>query len=760
MRARSLRSGYSAMAALLAASVFCAAAWAFPPYQASLFAQYPGAAASLSNCVACHDSPGSLPVNPFGAAFMANGSVFNGALEALDSDGDGYTNGAELTSSPATNPGNATSRPPGTVTPPAPPPTTPPAPPTTTPTPPTPPPTTPSGPSINYTGTWWNPAESGWGINLNHQGDILFATLFTYDETGAQMWLFMSSGALQADGRTYTGELYRARGPAFDAQPFTPITTANITPVGTMSLTFSTAGTASLSYTYLGVAVSKEIVPMVYGTAATICSATTTNRASLTNYQDMWWNPAESGWGVNVVHQNNILFAMLTTYDLSGNSVWLVMSAGILQPDGSFLGDLYRTTGPAFNAQPFTPITDRNLAKVGTMRFTFADGVTGTLAYTVNDVSVSKPITRFVFSNPIPSCASLAQPPVAQVIDGPTLYADNCAGCHKALASSTKGGAILSRIQGAISGDVGGMGYLSTLTSAQLQAIVTALASVTPSAISDGPTLYADNCAGCHKTLARSTKGEATLTRIQGAISANVGGMGYLSTLTSTQLQAIVTALASVSPPTPPAATDGPALYASNCAGCHRALASSTKGGATLTRIQGAISGDVGGMGYLSKLTSVQLQAIVTALAPVSPPVISDGPTLYTTYCSSCHKPLASSTKGGTTLASLQAAISANTGGMGSLSSLTVTQLQAVVTALASIAPMPTPVCGSCHAIPPTSGKHSKHKARSCSTCHGPGYSSTTVGATHNNGKKEVISVGWDPVKRTCSNSCHETKAW
>jgi mono/diheme cytochrome c family protein len=278
--------------------------------------------------------------------------------------------------------------------------------------------------------------------------------------------------------------------------------------------------------------------------------------------------------------------------------------------------------------------------------------------------------------------------------------------------------------------------------------------------VTDGPALYANNCAGCHKSLASSTKGGATLTRIQGAISGNTGGMGYLSTLTSTQLQAIVIALASVTPPTPPAVTDGPALYANNCAGCHKSLASSTKGGATLTRIQGAISANTGGMGYLSTLTSTQLQAIVTALASVMPPVISDGTTLYATYCSSCHKPLASSTKGGATLARLQAAISANTGGMGSLSSLTAAQLQALVTALASIAPTPTPVCGSCHAIPPTSGKHDKHKSRSCSTCHGPGYSSTTVGATHNNGKKEVISVGWDPAKRTCNNSCHDTKKW
>ena len=38
-----------------------------------------------------------------------------------------------------------------------------------------------SASSLNYTGMWWNPDESGWGINVVHQGDIVFATLFTYD---------------------------------------------------------------------------------------------------------------------------------------------------------------------------------------------------------------------------------------------------------------------------------------------------------------------------------------------------------------------------------------------------------------------------------------------------------------------------------------------------------------------------------------------------------------------------------------------------
>ena len=36
----------------------------------------------------------------------------------------------------------------------------------------------------NFQGLWWNPDQSGWGINFAHQGDIIFATWFTYDAAG------------------------------------------------------------------------------------------------------------------------------------------------------------------------------------------------------------------------------------------------------------------------------------------------------------------------------------------------------------------------------------------------------------------------------------------------------------------------------------------------------------------------------------------------------------------------------------------------
>jgi hypothetical protein len=209
----------------------------------------------------------------------------------------------------------------------------------------------------SQTALWWNPAESGWGINLNHQGSIMFGTLFTYDAGGLPLWLVMSNGAMQADGLTYTGDLYRTTGPAFNANPFTPIGAANVTKVGTMSLEFRDAIVGTLTYTVNGVSVTKTIQRQVYGSRAANCLPTSDTRTASTNYQDLWWNPAESGWGLNLTHQDSTLFGTLFTYDTTGRSVWLVMSAGLRQSDGSYLGDLYRTGGPPFNATPFTGVT-------------------------------------------------------------------------------------------------------------------------------------------------------------------------------------------------------------------------------------------------------------------------------------------------------------------------------------------------------------------------------------------------------------------
>ena len=253
-----------------------------------------------------------------------------------------------------------------------------------------------SAAAANYTALWWNPAESGWGINLSHQGDILFGTLFTYAPDGRDMWVVAPELRLQADG-SFSGSVFRTRGPAFDAQPWSAI---SFDAVGTMGVRFNAAGTATLQYTINNTAVSKVIERQVFGPAPT-CTAQAGSRVAEGNYTDLWWNPAESGWGLNLTHQGDILFATLFTYAADGRDLWLVGPALRRQADGRFTGDIFRTTGPPFGTQPWTAISAQG---VGTMTLTFANGESATLAYTFGGAAVTKSITRQVFAATVPVC--------------------------------------------------------------------------------------------------------------------------------------------------------------------------------------------------------------------------------------------------------------------------------------------------------------------------------------------------------------------
>ena len=260
-----------------------------------------------------------------------------------------------------------------------------------------------NGGTKNYEGLWWNaPAESesGWGINFAHQGDIIFATWFTYDTTGKAWWLSMT--AEKTADATYAGTLYRTSGSAFSAVPF-DATKFTATPVGSATLHFPDDNNGTFAYTVNGVSQTKSIIRQVFGPLPRCTFGAQADLALATNYQDLWWNApggSENGWGVNFTHQGDIIFATWFTYDANGAPLWLSGTAH-KSADRTYAGDLYRTSGPPFNAVPWTKVT---ATKVGTLTLTFANGNSGTFDYTVDGVRQTKPITRQVFRSPGTVC--------------------------------------------------------------------------------------------------------------------------------------------------------------------------------------------------------------------------------------------------------------------------------------------------------------------------------------------------------------------
>ena len=216
----------------------------------------------------------------------------------------------------------------------------------------------------NFEGSWWTaPAgsESGWGLNFAHQGDVIFATVFTYDATGRTWWLSMTANRM--GNNVFTGTLYETRGPAFNTVPFDSKAVAYHA-VGSGTLDFSDANNGTFSYNVNGIAQSKPITRTVFGNLP-ICtaSATQSDLYAATNYQDIWWAAAgtgETGWGLHFTHQGDIIFATWFTYDFDGSPLWLSATAQKSAP-GVYSGTLYRTTGPAFGTVPFDPAEGRAL---------------------------------------------------------------------------------------------------------------------------------------------------------------------------------------------------------------------------------------------------------------------------------------------------------------------------------------------------------------------------------------------------------------
>ncbi|MET0345120.1 MAG: S8 family peptidase [Casimicrobiaceae bacterium] len=260
-------------------------------------------------------------------------------------------------------------------------------------------------PDFDVEGPWWNaPAgsESGWGLNVAQQGGIVFATWFTYDDAGAPLWLSMTGMKLSPNA--YTGTLYRTRGPAFNAEPFDPARVTRAA-VGNATLTFTDSQHGTFSYRVGSVAQTRAITRMMFGALPVCRSGAHPGFATATNYQDIWWNAppeSESGWGISLAHQGNIIFATWFTYDAAGNPRWLsatVNSVGLR----TYAGTLYRSSGPPFSAVTFDPARVK-LVAVGEARLEFADGNAATFSYVVDGVAQTKMITRQVFRAPGTLC--------------------------------------------------------------------------------------------------------------------------------------------------------------------------------------------------------------------------------------------------------------------------------------------------------------------------------------------------------------------
>ncbi len=355
------------------------------------------------------------------------------------------------------------------------------------------------------------------------------------------------------------------------------------------------------------------------------------------------------------------------------------------------------------------------------------EAVTGDSANSIADAIIEEPLMSTI------SLSSAQLEAIADYLNGVTpppppttgqqLYNNYCLACHGPGGT----GGVYEAVNGSSANEIAdaideeSMMNSISLNSSQLEDIADYLSGEgggggTPApAPTDGATLYGNNCSGCHGALASSSKLNRTAAQIQSAIDTNTGGMGGLSSLTPTNVQAIADALATGggTPPPPPTPVDGATLYTNNCSGCHGALANSTKLNRTASQIQAAIDANIGGMGGLNTLTTTEVQAIADALAGGgTTPVPTTGEELYITYCQSCHGFNGTGGSGGAVVGVSSSLINSALSSVGQMQGITLsgTDVQAIADFLSS---------GGGSQPQPTTGE--EIYAIKCAACHGPG---------------------------------------
>jgi hypothetical protein len=248
--------------------------------------------------------------------------------------------------------------------------------------------------SLNRSYVYWNPTQPGWGLNLVHQGDQIFGTWYTYADD--RQVRFLTIEATRETDHVFRGPVYQVSGIPFSqingTQAF--VSTAE---VGQAELRFASGGDLYLIHEIHGMNGGAALAPFVFDSGAPRCYGTTVSRDGLTNYSDLWWNPAEPGWGLTLAHQGDIIFLLWYTYDEEGRDQWISASQLVRQLDGSYEGVLQRPVSGVPIHQIDGPATEFPVPSVGTARLQFDSGTMGRFEYTTDGISRSKTISRFEF---------------------------------------------------------------------------------------------------------------------------------------------------------------------------------------------------------------------------------------------------------------------------------------------------------------------------------------------------------------------------
>ena len=119
-----------------------------------------------------------------------------------------------------------------------------------------------TGPNLRTNDLWWATfAEDGWGMNIAQQGRVLFPVWYTYDATGKATFFTAQNGNWR--GTVWSGDVFSHSSSPWLGVAYNPsLFTATI--VGTMSLDFSNASSATMTTTVNGITQVRHIERQPY----------------------------------------------------------------------------------------------------------------------------------------------------------------------------------------------------------------------------------------------------------------------------------------------------------------------------------------------------------------------------------------------------------------------------------------------------------------------------------------------------------------
>jgi hypothetical protein len=210
--------------------------------------------------------------------------------------------------------------------------------------------------------------------------------MFIYDDQGRPQWVVMPSGSWNASFTAFTGPIYIPSGAWFAAYDASRHSVGAA--VGSATLSFASAGKATLAYTINGRSGTKPIERIGFGPV---------DSTPVASYGDLWWGgTAQNGWGLVVNQQYRTLFLLWYTYERDGRPTWFVVSSGTWTAANVYTGSAYRASGPPWIGVP-SDASRHSAQPVGSVTLTFGDIGNAVMSYTIDGVSGSNALARVPF---------------------------------------------------------------------------------------------------------------------------------------------------------------------------------------------------------------------------------------------------------------------------------------------------------------------------------------------------------------------------